>query len=100
MKMTIVASAMKLATSHSSRWSRTRLSVRIPLPRGGGPRRPLLQPLFLRGLRDRLLDRLQRVLADHALVLPVERQHRLAPHRLLAGRRPLNSARLGGLYLA
>src|SRR5437899_10761867 len=84
--MTTVASPMKLATSHSSRWSRTRLKVRIGAPAAVSRVRSLRRRLFLRRLGDALLDRLQRVLADPVLVLLVERQPRLAPHRLLGGR--------------
>src|SRR6266571_4112272 len=53
---------------------------------------------FCRRLRDRFFYRLQRILADHALVLLVERQHRLAPHGLLRRRQHVHFGGLGRLY--
>src|SRR5437879_6521782 len=98
--MTIVASAMKLATSHSSRWSRRRLNVRMRAPsrRRSRVSRRRDRLFFGRRLRDRFFYGLQRVLADHALVLLVERQHRLAPHGFFRRRQHVDLGGLRRLY--
>src|SRR5579864_6657699 len=92
-KMTTVASAMKVAISHSSRWSRNRLNMMGVPPACGDSAAGAARALLLRALRDDLLYRLEVVLADHVLVLLIERQHGLAPDRFLRRRQDVD---LGG----